>query len=191
MACFLCFFILVDVVLVLDGRCFLPCFLNVTWGLLWGFVLLCVDFKLLCNCNCNCIGFSFYLGFCIPALFLLYFKGHHLQDISGFCISTLFLLYFKGHHLQDILGGGDGDSSSTALPPRVAPALCHSATTACIHTMRYKFQTPKSIFFNIGFFSQLNFFLSLTTNSSSCDANGTAINFLMMLLYFTRAVASA
>ena len=28
MACFLCFFILVDVVLVLDGRCFLPCFLH-------------------------------------------------------------------------------------------------------------------------------------------------------------------
>ena len=53
MACFLCFFILVDVVLVLDGRCFLPCFLNVTWGLLCGFVLLCVDFKLHCNCNCN------------------------------------------------------------------------------------------------------------------------------------------
>ena len=31
---------------------FLPCsFVLVTWGLPCGFVLLCVDFKLLCNCN--------------------------------------------------------------------------------------------------------------------------------------------
>ena len=50
----------------------------------------------------------------------------------------------EGHHLQDISGGGDGDSSSTALPPRVAPALCHPATTACIHMMRYKIQTQET-----------------------------------------------
>ena len=36
----------------LVGRSFLPCsFVLVTWGLLCGFMLLCVDFKLLCNYN--------------------------------------------------------------------------------------------------------------------------------------------
>ena len=69
---------------------------------------------------------------------------HKYQTLNAKC-------GIEGHHLQDISGGGDGDSSSTALPPRVAPALCHPATTACIHMMRYKIQTPKSIFIIIIF----------------------------------------